>query len=423
MEIIKRITVNDILSIIKSGQRIFLEGGVGEPLTLMNALVSNCKNWKSLEVLTTAFGGNCSYKSYLPNKEFKMKLMFSDPKLMEAMKEHRIDYIPCSLLDIPKLLSEVVVPEVAIVHLSNPDAKGNCSFGTACDFNYIATKNAKIVIAQINEQMPFTFGHDLINVEEIDYALFVNEPLVTFNRRQSYSPEECTISEYVSDLIDNGSTIQVGIGSLPDAILSNLLSKKDLGIHSGVISDAVVDLMERGVINNSKKEIDKGYTVSAMIAGTKQMQEWANLNDKIRIKEVSYTHSPLTISSISNFVSVNSAIDIDITGQINGGDLNNVTLSGTGGQLDFIRGASLSKNGKSVIAMTSTANHGKASRILTRTTNSVTVPRSEADYIVTEFGIARLKGKTISERVREMLRITHPKFKDIVISELKQLNI
>lgn len=310
--------------------------------------------------------------------------------------------------------------DVALVQVTTPDEHGYCSFGIANDYTRDAAKAAKIIIAQVNDNMPRVMGDSFIHISDIDYIVEGTQPIIEV-KSASIGEVERKIGENCATLIQDGSTLQLGIGAIPDAVLLFLDDKKDLGIHSEMISDGVVDLVEKGVINNSKKSIHQGKIVLTFLMGTKKLYDFANNNPMIESYSVGYVNNPLVIMKNNKMVSINSCLQVDFMGQVSSESIGIKQISGVGGQVDFVRGCNMSEDGISIIAIPSTAAKGKISRIVSNLDlgAAVTTSRNDVNYIVTEHGVAKLKGKSLRERARALINIASPDFKDGLIAEFE----
>ena len=354
-------------------------------------------------------------------KHFRHNALFVGGSTRKAVEEGRGDYTPCFFHEIPKLFTDGTLPvDVAFLQLSEPDENGVCSYGVSVDYTQPAAEAAKLVIAQINKNMPYTYGNG-INLKDIDYIVEKDEPLIEL-QPPKIGETEHKIGEYVASLIHDGDTLQLGIGAIPDAVLSFLGDKKDLGIHSEMFSDGVVDLARKGVITNKKKTIDQGKFVSCFLMGTKKLYDFVNNNPDVLMERVDYTNDPFVVAKIDNIISINSAMQVDLMGQVNAEMIGYKQFSGVGGQVDFVRGASRAKGGKAIIAMPSTAGHGKISKIVPLLDEgaAVTTSRNDVDYIITEFGIAPLKGHTLRQRAIALIKIAHPDFREGLIAEFEK---
>ena len=354
-------------------------------------------------------------------KHFRHNALFVGGSTRKAVEEGRADYTPCFFHEIPRLFTDGCLPvDVAFIQVSLPDERGYCSFGISVDYTQPAAQAAKLVIAQVNKNMPYTYGNG-IHLKDIDFIVEKDEPLIELPPPKIGETER-KIGEYVASLIHDGDTLQLGIGAIPDAVLSFLGEKKNLGIHSEMFSDGVVDLARKGVITNTKKTINPGKFVSCFLMGTRKLYDFVDHNEDVLIEAVDYTNDPFVVAKIDNIISINSAIQVDLMGQTNSEMIGNRQFSGVGGQVDFVRGASRAKGGKAIIAMPATAAKGKISKIvpLLDEGSAVTTSRNDIDYVVTEFGIASLKGKTLRQRAKALIEIADPKFKASLIEEFEK---
>lgn len=349
---------------------------------------------------------------------------FGEPKLViDGINENKESFgdieIPCFFSEIPRLFREGYLNvNVALIQISEPDEHGVCSFGVSNDYTKVAAECADVVIAEVNKKMPRVLGDNFIHVKDIDYMVDVDLEIMELKGGEIGEVEK-EIGRNCSSIIEDGSTLQIGIGAIPDAVLLNLKGKKDLGIHSEVISDGIVDLVENGVINNKKKTIHKDKIVATTLMGTKKLYNFANNNPMIELFSVDYVNDPYVISQNDNMISINSCMQIDMMGQIASESIGLKQFSGAYGQVDFTRGASKSKGGKAIIAVSSTSSNGEVSKIVPFLDNGaiVTISRADVHYVVTEYGIAELRGKTLKERARALINIAHPKFRGELIKE------
>lgn len=390
----------------------------GEPQALVKAMVENYENYENVEVVHMVAMGKGEYMKSEMEKHFMHNAIFVGATTREAIAEGRGDYTPCYFSEVPNLFRNKLPVDVALVQVSKPDAHGYCSFGVSCDYTKPAAQCAKIVIAQVNNHMPRALGDNFIHIDDIDYIVEKSEPLIELQPPRITDIER-KIGEYCSRLIEDGSTLQLGIGAIPDAVLSFLGNKKDLGIHSEMISDGVIELVENGNITNRMKKIYPFRSIATFIMGSKKLYDYVNDNPSIHLYPVDYVNNPYIIAQNDKVVSINSAIQIDLMGQVNAETIGEKQFSGVGGQMDFVRGASLSNGGKSIIAMPSVAGKGKISKIVPLLDKgaAVTTSRNDVDYVITEYGIAELKGKTLKERAKELIKIAHPKFRVMLTEE------
>lgn len=409
----KLVTAEEAVKHIPSNSRVVTGHAAGEPTVLVDAMVDSYLQYENVEVVHMVAMGKCGYTRPEMKGHLRHNAIFVGGGTREAINEGRADYSPAFFYQVPKLFKSTLPVDVALIQVSSPDDHGFCSYGVSCDYTKPAADNAKIIIAQVNDQMPRTFGDNFIHVSEIDYIVEVSKSILELPLPKIGDVEK-TIGENCAKLIEDGSTLQLGIGAIPDAVLLSLKDKKDLGIHSEMFSDGVVDLYNLGVINNSKKSIHKGKMVVTFLMGTKKLYDFVNDNPSVEMYSVDYVNNPLVIMKNSKMVSINSCLQVDLMGQVCAESIGLKQFSGVGGQVDYVRGTSMSDDGKAVIAMPSTASKGKLSRIvpLLDQGSAVTTSRNDVDYIVTEYGIASLKGKTLKARAAALIAIAHPDFRD-----------
>lgn len=418
-----------IFGSIHAGDRIFVGTGCGEPQYMLRALVeyvrAHPKAFFDAEILQVWNLGINTYADESMRDYFRYNSFFIGRNMREPVNSGLADYTPIFLSAVPDLFDRKVVPvDVALVQMSPPDAHGYLSLGISVDIVKAALENAGIVIAQVNAHMPRVHGDTFFHIRDIDFIIPRDEPLLEF---EATAPDDITrrIGRYVSQIIRDGDTIQVGYGSIPNAVLAHLAGKKHLGVHTELLSDGVVDLMKAGVIDNSGKDLDRGKTVAAFCMGRKETYEFIHDNPSVELKPVSYTNNPLVIAGNRNAVAINSALEIDLTGQATAESLGRYFFSGIGGQADFMRGAMLSHGGKTILAMQSTAENGEVSRIVpfVREGAGVTLTRGDVHYVVTEYGIAYLHGKNIRERAMDLVAVAHPKFRTWLVEKARELGL
>jgi len=395
---------------IKSGDRVVVGHACGEPAELLRAMVENKDQYSNVEIVHMVAMGKAEYCQEGMEKHFNHNGLFLGGTTKKAIYEGRGDFTPVFFSDVPRLLREDLPVDVALVQLSKPDAHGYMSFGVSVDYTKPACESAKIVIAQVNKNMPRTMGDSFIHVSDIDYIVEFDEPIHTL-AKPHIGDVEREIGKNCASLINDGDTLQLGIGAIPDAVLSFLKDKKDLGIHSEMFSDGVVDLIKDGVITNKKKKLSKGKMVVTFLMGTEELYKFVDNNPQIEMHSVDYVNNPVVIMQEDNIVAINSCVQVDLMGQVASESIGPMQISGVGGQVDFVRGAAMAKNGRAIIAMPSTVK-GKTSKIVANLDEgaAVTTSRNDVDYIVTEYGIAKLKGKTLRDRSKALIKIAHPDF-------------
>lgn len=411
----KVVKAEDALKHIKSNDRVVFAHACGEPLHLVNTLVEIKENFENVEIVHMVPMGKADYCKEENRKYFKHNALFAGGATKEAIKNGRADFTPIFFHEAPKLFRTKMPINVALVQVSKPDEHGYVSLGVSVDYTKGACEVADIVIAQVNKYMPRTHGQSFIHVSDIDYFVEYDEPIHIL-KSPNIGEIEKSIGKYCASLINDGDTLQLGIGAIPDAVLSFLTDKKDLGIHSEMISDGVVDLVEKGVINNSKKTTNKGKMVVTFLMGSEKLYNYVNDNPEVLMMPVDYVNNPVEIMKEDNIVCINSCVQVDLMGQVCSESIGQTQISGVGGQVDFVRGAAMAKNGRSIIAMPSTVK-GKISKIVAKLDDysAVTTSRNDVDYIITEYGIASLKGKSLRERSKALIKIAHPDFRDELI--------
>lgn len=418
-----------IFSHIHRGDRIFISTGCGEPQYLVHALVnyvqSHPKDLVHAEVIQVWTLGVAPYANTKFKRNFRHNSFFIGTHTRSAVNQGLADYTPIFLSNVPDLFKTGLVPlDVALIQTSLPDQHGYMSLGISVDIVKAAAQKAPLVIAQANAQMPRVHGDSFLHIKDVDFIIEQDEPILEY--KSDANPNTAIkIGQYVASLVQDGDTLQVGYGSLINAILSSLEHKKDLGIHTELLSDGVIELMRKGVVTNSKKSINTGQTIATFCMGSQSTYEYIHDNPFIQFKTVDYTNNPLIIARHDNMVAINSAIEIDLTGQASAESIGKVFYSGIGGQADFMRGALLAKYGKTILTLESTAEQETISRIVPflETGSGITLNRGDIHYVVTEYGIAYLHGKNIRERSMELISIAHPKFRPWLIERAKELNL
>ena len=400
---------------IKSGDRVVVGHACGEPAYLIDAMVANADAYENVEIVHMVAKGKSEYCLPRYGKNFRHNALFVGASTKAAVAEGRADFTPCFFSEIPALFQSTLPVDVALIQITPPDAHGMCSLGVSVDYTLPAAKAARVVLAQVNNCMPYTTGACQIPVEEIDCFVLHDKPIIPLPPPR-IGPVEEAIGKNVATLIRDGDTLQLGIGAIPDAVLLFLKDKKDLGIHSEMFSDGVVELAEAGAITNRKKTLHPGKYVATFLMGTQRLYDFVDQNPAVYMAPVDYVNDPYLIAQNENMVSINSCVQIDLMGQVASETIGLTQISGTGGQVDFIRGAARSKGGRAIIAMPSTVK-GKTSKIVPvlDAGAAVTTCRCDVDYVVTEYGIAQLKGRTLRERARALIGIAHPDFRQALI--------
>lgn len=414
-------TAEEAVKFIKSGDRVVLQHAVGEPLYLVDKMVENYKNYENIEIVQLVAMGKGDYAKEEMQGHFKVNSLFLGGPTRECINSGRGDFTPSFFYQIPELFKTKLPVDVALINVSLPDENGYCSFGVSGDYTKPAAEAAKLVIAQVNKYMPRTLGDCFIHISDIDIIVEKDEPILELAPPKIGDVEKA-IGEFCASLINDGDTLQLGIGAIPDAVLLFLKDKKDLGIHSEMISDGVVELVEAGVITCKKKNINKGKLSVAFLMGTKRLYDFVDNNPMVSLQTVDYINDPRVIGQNDNLISINAALQVDLMGQVCSEAMGLKQFSGIGGQVDFVRGAAFSKGGKSILAFPSTAKKGTVSKIVPFLTEGacVTTSRTDVDYVITEFGIAELKGRTLRERARNLINIAHPNFREELKAEFEK---
>ncbi len=407
-------TADQALEHVQSGMRVYIQPGCAEPETLVEALMRRGPHVNDVEVVHMMTMGCAPYIAAEMEGHFRHNAMFIGPNVRDAINDGRADYTPINLSEIEDLFESGAMPiDVALLQLSPPDSHGFCSFGIGVDTSLTAAKCARFVIAQINDQMPRTYGDSFIHISDLDAIVESSRPLAEAKRPKS-SETHLAIAKNVAGLIDDGAVLQLGIGGIPDAVLPYLCDRKDLGVHSEMISDALIPLIEAGVITGARKNFKPRKIIVGFGLGTKRLFEFVDNNPIFEFHPTAYTNHPMSVARNDNMVAINSALQIDLTGQVCSDSIGNQFYSGIGGQVDFLRGAAYSKGGKPIIAIPSSAKDGKISRIVPMLSPGagVVTSRGLVRYVVTEFGVAFLHGKSIRERAKALIEIAHPDFRD-----------
>ena len=417
---------DEIFSHIRRGDHIFVASGCGEPQYLVQAMIryveSNPKAFFDAEIIHIYSLGLAPYAGAKYKANFRHNSFFIGNSTRDSINAGMADYTPISLSQVPALLSSGVIQiDVALIQTSMPDPHHYLSLGVSVDLVKAATEKAKIVIAQINPNMPTIHGDGFIHIKDVDFIIPYDEPLLEVSKTPT-SEVIKTIGKNVARLVQDGDTIQVGWGGLPNAVMTSLYKKKNLGVHTELLSDGLVDLIKAGVIDNSRKTIDHGKTVAAFCMGNKSTYDFLDNNPSIALRTLDYTNNQLIIARMENMVAINSTLEIDLSGQATSESIGGVFYSGVGGHQDFMRGALFSKNGKTILALKSTSLNDTVSRIVPalKEQAGVTLNRADTRYVVTEYGIAYLHGKNIRERAMALIAIAHPKFRPWLIEEAKK---
>ncbi len=407
------------VSRLRPGQRVFIGTGVAQPAELVQALTDRARDLPDTELIHLITFGEAPYAHKDVARYFRINSLFIAANVRGMIQEGLGDYTPIHLSDIPRLFDSGQIPlDAALIQVTPPDDRGMCSLGVSVDIVKSAAENASLVIAQVNPNMPRTHGDSLIHIHDIDVLVPVDSPILELPEPEE-TPETCQVAEHVAALIEDGSTIEVGIGDVPQAVLRRLRDKRDIGIHTEMITDGIVDLVESGAVNGSRKTIDRGRIVASFCLGTRKLYDFIDDNPLFAFHPTEYVNNPYIVSQQRKMVAVNTALEIDLTGQVCADSLGGKFYSGVGGQVDFNRGAAKSPGGKAIIALPSTAVAGTVSRIVTRLSPGagVVTTRAGVNYVVTEYGVAYLHGKSIQERAMALICIAHPKFRAQLLRE------
>ena len=419
------LTAQAAIKKIKRGSRIFLGTGCGVPYYLVQELAKMADRMSDNEIVHLLTLGDTPSADSKFQSQFRHNTFFVSENIREAVADGRADYSPIMLSDIPRLFRTKRMPlDVAMIQVSPPDEHGYCSLGISVDITKSGAESADMVIAQVNDNMPVTHGDSFINVKDIDYLVPFTEPLREFTAAEG-DKTITLIGSYVARLIENESTLELGIGALPQAVCSNLLETgvRDLGIHTEMFSDSLIPLIEQGVVTNKAKTLHRGKVIASFAMGSKTLYDYINNNPMFQFYPSEYVNDPYIIGQNKKMIAINSALEIDLTGQVCADSIGHKFYSGIGGQVDFIRGASRSPNGKAIICLQSTAMDGQVSRIVPRLSEGagVVTTRGDVDVIITEFGLANLHGKTIRERVLSLIAIANPKFRNELLEAAKSM--
>ena len=418
-------TAEEAVSVVKSHDRVYISGNAATPYVLMKALAKRKDELEDVELTHVLLLGEDPLSKPDMEGHFRHNSLFVGPADRKAINEGRADYVPIFLHQIPGLFKKGLLPlDVAVLHLSPPDEHGFMSLAVEVLASKAAAETAKIVIAQINERMPRVLGDSFIHVSRVHKIVEISEQLPQLENSPA-TEVEMKIGKYIADLIDDGSTLQLGIGGIPDAVLASLSNRRDLGIHTEMLSDGVMEAIEKGIITGAKKTFHPNKVVITFALGSSRLYEFIDNNPVIEAHPTDYVNHPFLIAQNDNMIAINSAIEVDITGQVCSDSIGTYIYSGFGGQVDFIRGAAHSKGGKPIIAMPSTAKEGEMTRIVPflKQGAGVVTTRGDVHYIVTEYGVAYLHGKNLQERTKALINIAHPKFRADLIWEAKNRNL
>ncbi len=423
------VTADEAVRCVKSGDRIFLTGNVSVPQKSLAALVAYAPNLKDVEICQALTIGPADYVNPDMEGHLRVNTLFISHNVRKAVQEGRADFTPVLLSEFPLLFKRGILPlDVAMIHVSPPDEHGFCSLGVEVGLTKSPAESAKIIIAEVNQQMPRTLGDSFIHVSRLNYLVPVDYPIPEMPMAEEGNSDVVEkIAGFIADLIPDGATMQLGIGAIPDAVLKYLHHKKDLGVHSELFSDGVIDLVNEGVLTNARKTLHPGKIIAGFMLGTRNLYKWADDNPLIEFHRTEYVNDPFVIAQNERMVAINSAIEVDLTGQVCADSIGPKFYSGVGGQLDFIYGASRSKDGVPIIALPSTTTLRDGTLVtriaaMLKLGAGVVTSRNHVRYVVTEYGVADLYGKTIRQRAQQLIRIAHPHFRVELSKQARELH-
>lgn len=407
------VSPKEAVSEIKNGQRVFIHSVYAAPKLLIEALSVRASELQNIDMVHIHTEGEVPYAQKGMESSFHTNALFVGANMREAVNEGRADYLPIFLSECPSLFRKKILPlDVALISVSPPDKHGFCSLGVSVDTSKAAVDSANIVIAQVNRFMPRTHGDGIIHINKIHKLVEGNIPLLEAKHTQP-DQVETKIGEYIAGLVEDGATLQMGIGAIPDAVLSCLENHKDLGIHTEMFSDGVIPLVEKGIITGKNKKIHPGKIVTGFVMGTRKLYDFVDDNPEVVFLDIGYINDTANIRKNPKVTAINSAIEVDLTGQVCADSIGTRQYSGVGGQMDFIRGASLSEGGKPIIALPSVTSHGKSRIVpILQPGASVTTTRAHVHYVITEYGIADLYGKNLKQRAQLLTQIAHPNHRE-----------
>ncbi len=418
----KKTTAAEAVEVVKSGDNVFIPISSGAPQTLIPALVDRGKELEDVAIIHLSTLGPARYTDPEFAGHFRHLALFIGENVRQAVNEGRADYLPVFYHQVPSLFkSGAYHLNVAMIHVTPPDEHGFCSYGVAVDATKPAAESADVVIAEVNPNMPRTLGDSFIHVRNIDYIVPCDYPLVEYPPAE-FTPIHEKIAEYIVDIIEDESTLQLGIGAIPEAVLTFLDSKRDLGVHTEMFSDSLIELIEHGIVNCSKKALHPGKIIATFLMGSHRLYDFVDNNPMVEFRPVSYVNDPAVIAQNNKMVAINSALQVDFTGQVCADSIGHKLYSGFGGQTDFIRGAAHSEGGKPIIALPATVEEKNISRIVPELYQGggVVTTRADVHYVITEYGVAYLHGKTIRERVNALIQIAAPQFRDELRSKARE---
>ena len=426
----KVVSAAEAVSVIKSNDNVVIHSNCAMPFKLIDAMVARKDELENVKLFHALSVGKLPYFEPGMEKHFRHYATFMGTEARKSFARGDADFIPVYLYEVPLLFSTgIIKPQVSLIHISPPDEHGFCSYGVEVGITKSPTEKADIIIAQVNKQMPRVLGDSFIHISKIKYIVEMDEPIPELPQSErNLSPEwmeiYSKIGENIAGLVEDGSTLQMGIGIIPDNVLKFLENKKDLGIHTEMFADGIIDLVEKGIITNSKKTLHPGKMIAGFVLGSQRLYNFIHNNPMIEFHPQEYVNDPFVISQNTNMVAINSAIEVDLTGQVCSDSIGTKIYSGFGGQVDFIRGAARSKGGKPIIALPSTTKDFSISRIapFLKPGAGVVTNRADVHYVVTEYGVVQLHGKSIRERTNALIGISHPKFRDELTEFAKKNN-
>lgn len=414
MDNVKYVTAAEAVTQVKTGDRVFVHGSAATPVPLVRALQARHEEIENIELVSITTMGDLDFDNPRWRESFFVNSLFVSAATRKVANSHYGDYVPIFLSQIPQLFKRKILPiDVALIQVSPPDKHGYCTLGTSVDIARAAVDTARYIIAQVNPQMPRTHGDGFLHVSDIDAMVWEDAPLPTVDYSGDVSPAVEKIGQFVASLIPDGATLQLGIGTIPDQVLKNLTGHKNLGLHTEMLSDGVIPLIESGVIDNRHKKLNPGRSVTSFVSGTRRLFDFIDDNPEIRVMDISYVNDTAIIRQNPRVAAINSAIEIDLTGQVCADSIGTMKYSGIGGQMDFIHGASLSEGGLPIIAMPSVTSRG-VSRIVPflKEGAGVVTTRGHVHWVATEYGIVDLFGKNFRERARALISIAHPSHRE-----------